>query len=101
MTPPFSLKSPASSRSTSASRCPSVATIRTFPPSRGSKKTPFRMYRVSSVEIAKAVFRIISSRTGPGTDTRLALSSLGSFGYSSGDIPTILKCALPLWSSAY
>src|SRR5262249_14366903 len=31
---------------------------------------------------------------------RSSFSSFGSFGYSSGDIPTILKCALPLWSSA-
>ena len=59
-----------------------------MPPSNAQRASDWR-------EMANAVLRIISSRIAPFTFTSGALSSLGSLGYSSGAIPTILKCADP------
>src|SRR6266849_4370403 len=79
ITPFFMLKSPGAGRSTSESRCPSVATMRTLP-CPVSKKTPLRLCRVSSAEMANWVFSIISRSCCGSTVTNWTFSARGNGG---------------------
>ena len=79
ITPRLRLNCPSSRRCTRLSRCPSVATILTSP-SPLSKKTPFRLCRVSSAEMANWVFSIISSSAVGSTGTKLTFSERGKGG---------------------
>src|SRR3990170_1258545 len=79
-------------RSINARRWPSVATILTFAPS-FSTKTPLILYRVSSVEDAKAVLSIISLTT-PGSTLNIFPS--GPLLLFQTVFLRLLLCFLPL-----
>lgn len=87
MTPALRVGVPGSSRSTLASRCPSVATMRAVTPL-DSNSTPLRWKRVSSLQTENRVLSIISRKTTALTSENSASRWSGMRGKSRSGIPT-------------